>query len=135
MPTKRAPQAPRSRTWRISIFKKRLEYVDRVQAMDRASAETVAASEFELKDHERTRLLIEEVRGLPPPGSQKQRASFSAVPFAPSPKHASIWPCYLPTNLVGGGGAALYIDDRRKRPHFCAVKGVAHGDVVTHAKP
>jgi len=45
----------------VSIFKKRLEYVGRVQATDKASAELLAATEFQLKDHERTRLFIEEV--------------------------------------------------------------------------
>jgi hypothetical protein len=32
-----------------------------VQATDRASAELVAATEFELNDHQRTRLFVEEV--------------------------------------------------------------------------
>jgi hypothetical protein len=61
MPPKRAPQPPRPRTWRVSIFRKKLQYVGRVQAVDRANAELAAASEFELKDHERARLFIEEV--------------------------------------------------------------------------
>ena len=54
------PQPPK-KIWRVSVFKKRLEYVGRVQAADRAGAETAAADEFKLKDHERTRLFIEEV--------------------------------------------------------------------------
>jgi hypothetical protein len=61
MAAKRVPQPPRPRTWRVSVFKKKLEYVGRVQAVDKASAELAAASEFELKDHERARLFIEEV--------------------------------------------------------------------------
>jgi hypothetical protein len=32
----------------------------RVQAVDKASAELVAATEFQLNDHQRTRLFIEE---------------------------------------------------------------------------
>jgi hypothetical protein len=44
-------------------FKKRLDYVGRVQAIDKANAETVAAEEFKLRDHERTCLFIEEVPG------------------------------------------------------------------------
>jgi hypothetical protein len=54
------PQPPK-KIWRVSVFKKRLEYVGRVQAIDKASAETVAAEEFKLREHERTRLFIEEV--------------------------------------------------------------------------
>jgi hypothetical protein len=61
MPAKPAPQPPRPRTWRVSIFRKRLEYIGRVQAADKENAESAAAVEFALKDHERTRLLIEEV--------------------------------------------------------------------------
>jgi hypothetical protein len=61
MPAKRVPKPPPLRTWRISIFKKKLEHIGRVQAADKASAEVVAATEFKLKDHERARLFIEEV--------------------------------------------------------------------------
>jgi hypothetical protein len=61
MPTKRIPQPPKPRTWRVSLIKKRMEYVGRVQALDKASAELVAATEFELNDHQRTRLFVEEV--------------------------------------------------------------------------
>lgn len=61
MPARRVPETPRPRTWRVSIFKKKLEYVGRVQAADKASAELAAATEFKLKDHERSRLFIEEV--------------------------------------------------------------------------
>jgi hypothetical protein len=54
------PEPPK-KIWRVSIFKKRLEYIGRVQATDKASAENAAAAEFELNDHQRTRLFIEEV--------------------------------------------------------------------------
>lgn len=60
MPTKRVPQAPKPRTWRVSLIKKKMEYVGRVQAVDKASAE-LAAAEFELTDHQRTRIFVEEV--------------------------------------------------------------------------
>lgn len=60
MRTKR-PTKPQPRIWRVSIIKKKLEYVGRVQAVDKESAELAAATEFQLKDHERTRLFIEEV--------------------------------------------------------------------------
>jgi hypothetical protein len=61
MATKRVPKSPQPRTWRVSIFRKRLERIGRVQAVDKADAELVAATEFHLKDHERKRLLVEEV--------------------------------------------------------------------------
>jgi hypothetical protein len=61
MPIKGAPKAPRLRAWRVSIFRKKLQRVGRVQALDQEDAERVAAAEFALKDHERSRLLIEEV--------------------------------------------------------------------------
>ena len=61
MPTKRVPKTPQPRTWRVSLIKKKMEYVGRVQAVDKASAGLVAATEFQLNDHQRTRLFIEEV--------------------------------------------------------------------------
>ena len=57
------PPPPASlRTWRASIFRKRLGRLGRVYAADRATAEAAAIEEFHLNDHERKRLLIEEVR-------------------------------------------------------------------------
>jgi hypothetical protein len=38
-----------------------LERIGRVHAIDATDAERVAAAEFNLKDHDRSRLLIEEV--------------------------------------------------------------------------
>jgi hypothetical protein len=61
MPSKRVPQPSKPRTWRVSLIKKKMEYVGRVQAVDKASAELTAAAEFELDDHQRTRLFVEEV--------------------------------------------------------------------------
>jgi hypothetical protein len=55
------PKTPQPRTWRVSLIKKKMEYVGRVQAVDKASAGLVAATEFQLNDHQRTRLFIEEV--------------------------------------------------------------------------
>jgi len=49
------------RQWRVSLIKKKLAYVGRVQANDKASAAAVAAAEFNLKDDERRRLVIDEV--------------------------------------------------------------------------
>jgi hypothetical protein len=61
MPIRRVTKTPQPRTWRVSLIKKKMEYVGRVQALDKASAELVAATEFALNDHQRTRLFIEEV--------------------------------------------------------------------------
>jgi hypothetical protein len=61
MPTKRVSKPAEPREWRVSLIKKKLKYVGRVQAADKASAATVAAVEFGLKDHERSRLVIDEV--------------------------------------------------------------------------
>jgi len=61
MAAKRTKKAHESRTWRVSVFKNKLQYVGRVQAPDKESAAGVAAAEFQLRDHELTRLLIEEV--------------------------------------------------------------------------
>jgi hypothetical protein len=46
--------------WRASIFRKKLDRLGRVYAVDRATAEAVAVEEFRLTDNERSRLLIEE---------------------------------------------------------------------------
>ena len=61
MPAKRTAKADESRTWRISVFKNKLQYVGRVRAPDKESAAGVAAAEFRLRDHELTRLLVEEI--------------------------------------------------------------------------
>jgi hypothetical protein len=53
--------APALRSWRISVFRKRLQRLGRVAAPDQATAEAAAAAEFRLKDHEHKRLLVEEV--------------------------------------------------------------------------
>jgi hypothetical protein len=50
------------RSWRASIIRKRFGRLGRVYAADRATAEAVAIEEFRLDEHERKRLLIEEVR-------------------------------------------------------------------------
>jgi hypothetical protein len=46
--------------WRVSIIRKKLEYLGRVEAIDKASAALVAASEFKLRDHQVDRLVIDE---------------------------------------------------------------------------
>ena len=50
------------RPWRASVIRRKLDRVGRVWAVDRATAEKVAVEEFQLDEHERKLLLIEEVR-------------------------------------------------------------------------
>jgi hypothetical protein len=56
------PPTAALRSWRASIIRKKLDRVGRVWAADRATAEKMAVEEFHLDEHERQRLLIEEVR-------------------------------------------------------------------------
>ena len=60
MPIKRVAKVP-PRDWRVSIIRKKLVYLGRVHAVDKPSAADAAAAEFNLTDHERRRLLVEEV--------------------------------------------------------------------------
>jgi hypothetical protein len=62
MDSKSNPPTAALRPWRASIFRKRLDRMGRVWAADRVTAEKVAVEEFHLDEHERKRLLIEEVR-------------------------------------------------------------------------
>jgi hypothetical protein len=50
------------RPWRASIIRKRLGRLGRVWAADRDTAEVMAIQEFRLGEHERKRLLVEEVQ-------------------------------------------------------------------------
>jgi hypothetical protein len=61
MPARPTQKTNESRTWRVSVFKNKLQYVGQVRASDKERAAGVAAAEFRLRDHELTRLLIEEV--------------------------------------------------------------------------
>jgi hypothetical protein len=56
--SRKAEAAPAARIWRVSVIRKRLEHVGRVTAPDQAAA---AVAEFGLKDHERKRLVLQEV--------------------------------------------------------------------------
>lgn len=59
MPTKR-PKPPEPRMWRVSVIKKKLEFLGRVRAIDKEDAAAVATAEFRLRDHEVQRLVISE---------------------------------------------------------------------------
>jgi hypothetical protein len=57
----RAPKPAEPIWWRVSVIKKKMVYLGRVLAPDKAAAAVEATKEFTaLTDHERTRLVIEE---------------------------------------------------------------------------
>jgi hypothetical protein len=58
---KKLTKTTKPREWRASIIRKRLERLGRVVAPDREAAEAAAVQEFGLKDHERGRLVLQEV--------------------------------------------------------------------------
>jgi hypothetical protein len=51
---------PRERDWRVSIIRKKMQFLGRVRAVDKATAAATAASEFGLTDQERGRLVIDQ---------------------------------------------------------------------------
>jgi hypothetical protein len=58
-PTKK-PAEPRM--WRVSLIRKRTEFLGRVQAPDREAAEAAApVQEFKLNDEQRKRLVLQEL--------------------------------------------------------------------------
>jgi hypothetical protein len=46
--------------WRVSLIRKRAEFIGRVEAPDREAAETAAVEEFKLNDEQRKRLVLQE---------------------------------------------------------------------------
>jgi hypothetical protein len=58
---KKLTETTKPREWRASIIRKRLQLLGRVVAPDREAAEAAAVQAFDLKDHERGRLVIQEV--------------------------------------------------------------------------
>jgi len=60
MPSTKSKRSTASREWRVSVIKKKLEYVGTVVAADKANAEAQAVAEFELSDHLRRRLILDE---------------------------------------------------------------------------
>jgi hypothetical protein len=60
----RKPPGAVVRDWRVAIIRKKLERLGRVAAADREAAEAAAIEQFGLTDHERKRLIVEEVSSL-----------------------------------------------------------------------
>ena len=54
------PTAAKLRSWRISIIRKRGQYLGTVEAPNEKAAEAAAVAEFDLSDEQRRRLVVQE---------------------------------------------------------------------------
>jgi hypothetical protein len=54
------PTVARLRTWRVSIIRKRGQYLGTVDAPNERAAEAAAVAEFDLSDEQRRRLVVQE---------------------------------------------------------------------------
>jgi hypothetical protein len=54
------PTKPKIRTWWAWLIRKRTEYLGRVEAPDRETAEVAAVEKFKLNDEQRKRLVLRE---------------------------------------------------------------------------
>jgi hypothetical protein len=57
---KRPTKKPEPRWWRVSLIRKRTEFLGRVEAPDREAAEVAAVEEFKLTEEQRKRLVVQE---------------------------------------------------------------------------
>jgi hypothetical protein len=57
---RKKPTAAKLRSWRISIIRKRGQYLGTVEAPNEKAAEAAAVSEFDLSDEQRRRLVVSE---------------------------------------------------------------------------
>ena len=57
---KRSGKTPELRRWRVSLIRKRGEFLGYVEAPDREAAEAAAVEEFKLTAEQRKRLVLEE---------------------------------------------------------------------------
>jgi hypothetical protein len=51
---------PSGRSWRVSIIRKRGQYLGTVEAPNEKAAEAAAVAEFDLSDEHRQRLVVQE---------------------------------------------------------------------------
>jgi hypothetical protein len=58
--TRQRPTAAKLRSWRVSIIRKRGQYLGTVEAPNQKAAEAVAVAEFDLSDQQRRRLVLSE---------------------------------------------------------------------------
>jgi hypothetical protein len=59
-PTPNKANAAKLRSWRVAILRNRSHYLGDVQAPDEKAAEAAAASEFNLSDEQRKRVVVQE---------------------------------------------------------------------------
>jgi hypothetical protein len=57
---RKKPFAAKLRSWRVSIIRKRGQYLGTVEAHDAKAAEAAAVAEFDLSDEQRRRLVVQE---------------------------------------------------------------------------
>ena len=58
---KKKPAAAKLRSWRVSIIRKRGQYLGTVEAPNEKAAEAAAVAEFDLGDEQRKRLVVQRV--------------------------------------------------------------------------
>jgi hypothetical protein len=57
---RKKPTAAKLRSWRVSIIRKRGQYLGTVEALSEKAAEAAAVAEFDLSDEQRRRLMVQE---------------------------------------------------------------------------
>ena len=57
---RKRPTAAKLRSWRVSIIRKRGQYLGTVEALSEKAAEAAAVAEFDLSDEQRRRLVVQE---------------------------------------------------------------------------
>jgi hypothetical protein len=57
---KKLSKAAKLRSWRVSIIRRRGQYLGTVEAHDVKAAEAAAVAEFDLNDEQRRRLVVQE---------------------------------------------------------------------------
>jgi hypothetical protein len=56
----RKPPVAKLRSWRVSMIRKRAQYLGTVEAPNEKAAEAAAVAEFDLSDEQRRRLVVKE---------------------------------------------------------------------------
>jgi hypothetical protein len=59
-PKQKKRVAAKLRSWRVSVIRKRGQYLGTVKATNEKAAEAAAVAEFELSDEQRRRLVVQE---------------------------------------------------------------------------
>jgi hypothetical protein len=57
---RKKPIAAKLRNWRVSIIRRRGQYLGIVEALNENAAEAAAVAEFDLSDEQRRRLVVQE---------------------------------------------------------------------------